>query len=65
MSNILPLGFQNLKGASARKHFFILTKLINKFQAEGYDLFIPSLLEYSDSNLSNNEFKFVDRKSVV
>ena len=60
MSNILPLGFENLKGASARKHFFILTKLINKFQAEGYDLFIPSLLEYSDSNLSNNEFKFVD-----
>ncbi len=60
MSNILPLGFENLKGASARKHFFILTKLINKFQAEGYDLFIPSLLEYSDSNSSNNEFKFVD-----
>lgn len=60
MSNILPLGFENLKGASARKHFFILTQLINKFQAEGYDLFIPSLLEYSDSNSSNNEFKFVD-----
>jgi len=60
MSNILPLGFENLKGASARKHFFILTQLINKFQVEGYDLFIPSLLEYSDSNSSNNEFKFVD-----
>jgi len=60
MTNILPLGFENLKGASARKHFFILTQLINKFQVEGYDLFIPSLLEYSDSNSSNNEFKFVD-----
>jgi ATP phosphoribosyltransferase regulatory subunit HisZ len=60
MSNVLPIGFANLKGASARKHFFILTKLITSFQEAGYDLLIPSLLEYTNNPSTNNEFRFVD-----
>jgi len=60
MSNLLPSGFQDLTGASAKKHFFIKTELINYFSKNGYELFIPSLFQYDEAELNDNAFRIVD-----
>lgn len=61
MSNILlPPGFCDLTGASAKKHFFILKYCIEHFNNAGYELVLPSLFEYNIADKDEDHIKVVD-----
>jgi ATP phosphoribosyltransferase regulatory subunit len=57
---LLPTGFQDLTGAFAKKHLFILTMAANYFTKLGYELVLPSLFEYQDSRKNHNSIQMID-----
>lgn len=61
MSNmLLPPGFHDLTGASAKKHFFILKYCIEYFSNCAYDLVLPSTFQYQSPDTDENSIKIVD-----
>ncbi len=60
MSNLLPSGFSDLYGVNAEKHYDVENKLISLFRRNNFDLYIPSLFDYDNSQQTDNSFKLVD-----
>ena len=57
---LLPLGFEDLTGASAKKHLSILQDATNYFIKSGYDLILPALFEYKNPKKDNNHIQIID-----
>lgn len=53
---ILPIGFYDLYGTKAEKHFSIISNILNYLKKEEFELFIPTALEFphNSSDKSHN-----------